>query len=129
MFNLNDTVYVPDRRDYGIIAKIERDKALVRFKIPRQPKTTSVCDRCGSTCLSVTGDKNEIVCASPGCGYKHGLDTREETFSFNLLDNLTEMIRKQAASNFRENLASLLEEGIVSGAVTKESAERILKEI
>lgn len=90
MFAIHDLVDVKDREQlpvYGKIVELQGEKAVVNFKIPRQPKT---CSGCGWPFnLSINGNTGEIECMRSGCGHRHGFEDRTEIIPLSQLINIS----------------------------------------
>jgi hypothetical protein len=129
LFKVGDLVDVKNRGDlthYGRVKALHDNKALVHFRMPRQPKN-GCCDRCHSPgLLSEDFGTGEIVCMRSGCGHSHGFNQRDEKISLNLLVNITTKRHSEDKSKFRTRLAALLREGVKSELITSDVASQML---
>jgi len=130
-FHPKDLVSVPCRRDlttYGTVSELRPDgRAVVHFRIPRQPKERGVCDYCRFPgLLSMNGATGEIVCMRSGCGHEHGFEERDEVILFDQLVNITTKRREEKRAELRKRIAALLQEGVENQFLTSAAADRIL---
>lgn len=106
MFSINDRVDVKGREMpvYGKITEILDKKAIVHFRIPRDPKNDicALCDWPGF--LQICGNTGEVVCMRSGCGHGHGFEERDEIISLDKLINISTQRKKEEINKLLSNL-------------------------
>lgn len=135
MFKIGDIIDVKNRRDltaYGEIKKfIDEDgtkKAVIHFRLPREPKEFNMCEECGwPGFISVDGGTGERVCMKTGCGHGHGFEEREEIIALDKLVNISSKRKKKKLKEMKEEMDIILEQAIEDGIISQGVQKKVLE--
>lgn len=135
MFKIGDIVDVKNRRDltaYGRIRKfIDEDgtkKAVIHFRLPREPKEFNTCDSCGlSFHISIDGSTGERVCMATGCGHGYGFEEREEIIALDKLENISLKRKKKKYQLMKKEINTILEKAVKEDIVSQDVQKKVLE--
>ncbi len=135
MFKVGDIIDVKNRRDliaYGNIKKfIDEDgtkKAVIHFRLPREPKEFNVCDECDwPGFISVSGNTGERVCMKTGCGHGHGFEEREEIIAVDKLINISSKRKKKKLKEMKEEMDVILKQAIEDDVISQDIQKKVLE--